>query len=98
MPELRHRASGQAGAPVASLRESQTKMPITDIHTHFFPESWPDLAARFGTPDWPWIKHTGPGKAVIMLGEREFRRINLRLLGRGTCVWNKWTAMESTGK
>ncbi|MGA7916834.1 MAG: tryptophan 2,3-dioxygenase family protein [Candidatus Acidiferrales bacterium] len=51
-------------------------MPITDIHTHFFPESWPDLAARFGTPDWPWIKHTGPGKAVIMRGEREFRRIN----------------------
>ncbi|MGC1965866.1 MAG: tryptophan 2,3-dioxygenase family protein [Candidatus Acidiferrales bacterium] len=50
-------------------------MPVTDIHAHFFPESWPDLAARFGTPDWPCIKHTGPGKAVIMLGEREFRRI-----------------------
>jgi aminocarboxymuconate-semialdehyde decarboxylase len=50
-------------------------MPVTDIHTHFFPESWPDLAARFGTPDWPCIKHTEPGKAVIMLGEREFRRI-----------------------
>ncbi|MFZ0581592.1 MAG: tryptophan 2,3-dioxygenase family protein [Candidatus Acidiferrales bacterium] len=51
-------------------------MPVTDIHTHFFPESWPDLAARFGTPDWPWIKHTAPGKAVIMLGDREFRCIN----------------------
>ena len=50
-------------------------MPVIDIHTHFFPESWPDLAARFGTPDWPWIKHTEPGKAVIMLGDREFRRI-----------------------
>ena len=50
-------------------------MPVTDIHTHFFPESWPDLAARFGTPDWPCIRHTEPGKAVIMLGEREFRRI-----------------------
>jgi aminocarboxymuconate-semialdehyde decarboxylase len=50
-------------------------MPVTDIHTHFFPESWPDLATRFGTPDWPCIKHTEPGKAVIMLGEREFRRI-----------------------
>ncbi len=57
------------------IRETQTKMPVTDIHTHFFPESWPALAARFGTPDWPWIKHTEPGKAVIMLGEREFRRI-----------------------
>jgi aminocarboxymuconate-semialdehyde decarboxylase len=51
-------------------------MPVTDIHTHFFPESWPDLAARFGTPDWPWIKHTEPGKATIMLGDQEFRCIN----------------------
>jgi aminocarboxymuconate-semialdehyde decarboxylase len=50
-------------------------MPVIDIHTHFFPEGWPDLAARFGSPDWPWIKHTEPGKAVIMLGDREFRRI-----------------------
>ncbi len=50
-------------------------MKAIDIHTHFFPESWPDLAARYGTPDWPWIKHTEPGKAVIMLGDREFRKI-----------------------
>jgi aminocarboxymuconate-semialdehyde decarboxylase len=61
-------------------------MPVTDIHTHFFPESWPDLAARFGTPDWPWIKHTQSGRAVIMVGDCEFRHItsacwdvNLRL-------------------
>ena len=50
-------------------------MPAIDIHTHFFPKSWPDLAARFGTPDWPWIKHTEPGKAIVMLGDREFRHI-----------------------
>jgi aminocarboxymuconate-semialdehyde decarboxylase len=50
-------------------------MPTIDIHTHFFPKSWPDLSERFGTPDWPWIKHTEPGKAVIMLGDREFRNI-----------------------
>jgi len=50
-------------------------MQAIDIHTHFFPKSWPDLAARFGTPDWPWIKHTEPGKAVVMLGDREFRHI-----------------------
>jgi aminocarboxymuconate-semialdehyde decarboxylase len=61
-------------------------MQVIDIHTHFFPESLPDLAARFGTPDWPSIKHTGPGKADIMLGDRMFRHItsacwdvNLRL-------------------
>ncbi len=50
-------------------------MQTVDIHTHFFPESWPDLAARFGTPDWPSIKHTEPGKATIMLGDRPFRKI-----------------------
>jgi aminocarboxymuconate-semialdehyde decarboxylase len=50
-------------------------MRTIDIHTHFFPESWPDLAARFGSPDWPRIKHTQPGYADVMLGERFFRRI-----------------------
>jgi aminocarboxymuconate-semialdehyde decarboxylase len=50
-------------------------MPVIDIHNHFFPESWPDLSARFGTPNWPWIKHTEPGKADIMVGDRFFRHI-----------------------
>jgi aminocarboxymuconate-semialdehyde decarboxylase len=50
-------------------------MPVIDIHNHFFPSSWPDLAARFGTPNWPWIKHTEPGKADIMVGDRFFRHI-----------------------
>ena len=52
------------------------KMPVIDIHNHFFPRTWPDLAARYGTPDWPWIKHTEPGKAEIMVGERFFRQID----------------------
>jgi aminocarboxymuconate-semialdehyde decarboxylase len=50
-------------------------MPVIDIHNHFFPNSWPDLAARYGTPNWPWIKHTEPGKADIMVGDRFFRHI-----------------------
>ncbi len=50
-------------------------MPVIDIHNHFFPRTWPDLAQRYGTPDWPWIKHTGPGKAEIMVGDRFFRQI-----------------------
>jgi aminocarboxymuconate-semialdehyde decarboxylase len=50
-------------------------MQTIDIHAHFFPESWPDLAARFGSPDWPWMKPLGDGQAMIMLGDREFRRI-----------------------
>ena len=50
-------------------------MQTIDIHAHFFPESWPDFAARFGSPDWPWIKSLGDGEAMIMQGNREFRRI-----------------------
>ncbi len=49
---------------------------VIDIHAHFLPESWPDLAARFGTPDWPWMRHTGPGEAMLMLGDRDFRPVN----------------------
>jgi len=50
-------------------------MSVIDIHNHFFPRAWPDLAARYGTPNWPWIKHTEPGKAEIMIGDRFFRHI-----------------------
>jgi aminocarboxymuconate-semialdehyde decarboxylase len=50
-------------------------MQVIDIHNHFFPRTWPDLAARFGSPNWPWIEHTEPGKAKIMLGDRFFRDI-----------------------
>jgi aminocarboxymuconate-semialdehyde decarboxylase len=50
-------------------------MRIIDVHNHFFPRTWPDLAARYDTPDWPWIKHTEPGKADIMVGDRFFRHI-----------------------
>src|SRR5271165_4447743 len=50
-------------------------MPVIDIHNHFFPRTWPDLAARYGTPNWPWIRHTEPGKAEIMVGDRFFRHI-----------------------
>jgi aminocarboxymuconate-semialdehyde decarboxylase len=50
-------------------------MKVIDIHNHFFPSAWPDLAARYGTPNWPWIKHSEPGKAEIMVGDRFFRHI-----------------------
>ncbi len=50
-------------------------MRVIDIHNHFFPRSWPDLAARYGTPNWPWIKHTEAGKADIMVGDRFFRHV-----------------------
>lgn len=48
---------------------------VIDMHSHFLPETWPDLAGRFGTPDWPWMRHTEPGKAMLMIGEKEFRPV-----------------------
>jgi len=51
-------------------------MPVIDIHNHFFPREWPDLSVRYGTPNWPWIKHTEPGKAEIRVGDRFFRHIS----------------------
>lgn len=50
-------------------------MTVIDMHSHFFPETWPDLAERFGTPDWPWMKPLGDGKAMVMVGETEFRPV-----------------------
>jgi aminocarboxymuconate-semialdehyde decarboxylase len=50
-------------------------MQVIDIHNHFFPSTWPDLEARYGTPDWPRIRHTIDGEADILLGNRFFRHI-----------------------
>ena len=50
-------------------------MSVIDIHSHFLPRGWPDLAARFGTPEWPWMRHTSAGEAMLMLGDREFRPV-----------------------
>jgi aminocarboxymuconate-semialdehyde decarboxylase len=50
-------------------------MTVIDVHTHFFPRSWPDLEKRFGTDGWPWMRHTEPGKAVVMLGDKDFRKV-----------------------
>src|SRR4051794_16699005 len=50
-------------------------MRVIDIHNHFFPRTWPDLSARYGTENWPSIRHTEPGQADIMVGDRFFRHI-----------------------
>ncbi|GAC1663377.1 MAG: amidohydrolase family protein [Steroidobacteraceae bacterium] len=51
-------------------------MNMVDIHSHFLPRSWPDLAARFGGSDWPSMKHLGEGRAMLMLGDAEFRPVS----------------------
>jgi len=50
-------------------------MNMIDIHSHFLPRTWPDLAVRFGGSDWPWMRHSGDGVAMLMVGEREFRPV-----------------------
>ena len=52
---------------------------IVDMHSHFVPAAWPDLAARLGGDDWPVIRHTGPGKAMLTVGTRDFRPVHAAL-------------------
>ncbi|MFZ0009730.1 MAG: amidohydrolase family protein [Steroidobacteraceae bacterium] len=54
---------------------ARTASSMIDMHSHFLPRSWPDLAARFGTPDWPWMRHLGGGRAMLMVGAQEFRPV-----------------------
>jgi aminocarboxymuconate-semialdehyde decarboxylase len=44
--------------------------PVIDVHTHYVPRGWPDLG-----PGTPWLRIETETDAVIMLGDREFRRI-----------------------
>jgi len=60
-------------------------MKIVDIHSHFFPKTWPDLAEKFGGDDWPWLRHEQVeentliqnkyAKAMLMKGQQAFRPI-----------------------
>lgn len=48
--------------------------PVVDIHSHFYPDTIPDLSARFGG-DWPGFRHTEPGKGMITLGNKDYRPV-----------------------
>ena len=51
-------------------------MRVVDIHSHYVPNGWPDLAEATGAKaDWPWLRPESEHEAMIMLGTREFRRI-----------------------
>jgi len=49
--------------------------PVVDVHSHYVPRGWPDLAAACGGTDWPSLRVDSATEATIMLGEHEFRRI-----------------------
>ncbi len=50
-------------------------MIVVDVHSHYVPRGWPDLAATAGGDGWPWLRVESERDAVIMVGSREFRRI-----------------------
>ncbi|WP_228002001.1 amidohydrolase family protein [Nocardia australiensis] len=47
---------------------------LIDIHTHYVPRGWPDVSAE-GGPEAPWLRIESEREAMIMMGTREFRRI-----------------------
>ena len=49
--------------------------PVVDVHSHYVPDGWPDLAQVCGGSDWPSLRVDSVTEATIMLGDREFRRI-----------------------
>ncbi|MGK4591800.1 amidohydrolase family protein [Amycolatopsis sp. w19] len=58
---------------------------LIDIHTHYVPNGWPDLRADAG-PDAPWLRAETESEAMIMMGDKEFRRI-------GADCWNAGTRL-----
>lgn len=68
-------------------------MRVVDVHTHVVPNGWPDLAAACGGDGWPWLRVSSEREAVIMVGDREFRRI-------GADCWDpdlRYADMDSDG-
>lgn len=51
-------------------------MTTIDIHTHFVPQSWSNPSKEFGTGPWPWVRPVDAERAMIMLGDAEFRPID----------------------
>ncbi len=49
--------------------------PIIDVHTHILPETWPDLAERYGYGGFVSLVHHQPGCARMMIDGRFFREI-----------------------
>jgi len=62
-------------------------MTTIDMHSHFFPREWEDLGKRFGSGDWPWMKHLSGNQAMVMLGGKEFRPVT-------SACWDAGTRLE----
>jgi len=58
---------------------------VIDVHTHYVPGGWPKLG---DDPSLPWLRVDSEREAAIMVGSREFRRIQS----------NCWDAAERLGE
>ncbi len=50
--------------------------PTIDVHTHILPETWPNLAERYGYGGFVSLVHHRPGCAKMMIDGRFFREID----------------------
>lgn len=48
-------------------------VPAIDVHSHYVPRGWPQLP---GPEPRLWLDVTGEAEATMMIGSREFRRVN----------------------
>ena len=62
--------------PPAGAPNGSQPTPVIDVHTHYVPRGWPDLAEVAGpADDWPWLRLESEREATIMIRSAEFRRI-----------------------
>lgn len=57
------------------LRQRSHPMQTIDIHTHILPESWPNLAERYGYGGFVELVHHQPGCARMVIDGKPFREI-----------------------
>lgn len=48
---------------------------VIDVHTHIVPENFPAVGHRRAGNRWPFMDHTEPGKANVMIAGRNFRTV-----------------------
>ena len=78
--------------------DGTTGVTVVDLHSHFFPETWPDLEQRFGTPDWPWMRATARprhGDARLPSSGPSPRRAGTPQSGWPTWTGTAWTSRSS---
>ena len=51
---------------------------VVDLHTHILPESWPDLAEKFGYGGWVSLEKCADCRANMLIAGTNFRQVDDR--------------------